>query len=464
MSKASPYNPLMWLASLRLTIVLLALSIFLIFVGTLAQVEQGIWVVVEEYFRSLIVWVKFDLFNKLLYPNSEKVLPGGFWMPGGFLLLGLLVVNLIAAHAVRYKVTARGQKLALGGVLTGLAAGLMAASVAVPVLAQAIEQNVYIMLGVWAVPMALALVGCNMLFGSRKSGIVLIHVGLILLLLGEFVTGLAADEGRMMIPERGASNYVLDDREPELAFVLALDNGNEKHVVIPRGLLRGSEDTGEPIDLSAQAGVGVQVRVDAYFENSDLSFTGDPRTPGAGTWKANEQPEVSGTTMNAADMPSAMVTLLADGKSIGQFLFSTWHVIAPRPIEIDGKTYTVQLRFKRTYLPYTVQLNDFTNDTFTGTQVARNYASDLRLIDPQGLPREAYIKMNQPLRYDGKAFFQSGFFQPPLPRNTGTILQVVDNPGSWIPYMSCVIVTVGLCAQFGFSLARYGRRVAAKGI
>ena len=90
---------------------------------------------------------------------------------------------------------------------------------------------------------------------------------------------------------------------------------------------------------------------------------------------------------------------------------------------------------------------------------ASSYSADLRLETPNaGDTREAFIKMNQPLRYDGKAFFQAGFFQTPLNRNMGTILQVADNPGAWVPYLSCVIVAVGLGMHFVVSLLRYGRR------
>ena len=50
------------LASLQLTVVLMALSIGLVFVGTLAQVDDGIWTVVEKYFRSAFVLVPLQLF------------------------------------------------------------------------------------------------------------------------------------------------------------------------------------------------------------------------------------------------------------------------------------------------------------------------------------------------------------------------------------------------------------------
>ena len=45
------------LASLQLTVVLFALSIGLIFFGTVAQMDYGIWTVVDRYFWSWAVWV-----------------------------------------------------------------------------------------------------------------------------------------------------------------------------------------------------------------------------------------------------------------------------------------------------------------------------------------------------------------------------------------------------------------------
>src|SRR3990170_2364814 len=55
------------LASLRLTVVLFALSIFLVFAGTLAQVDQGVWDVVNHtYFRVWFARVDFLGFERLV--------------------------------------------------------------------------------------------------------------------------------------------------------------------------------------------------------------------------------------------------------------------------------------------------------------------------------------------------------------------------------------------------------------
>ncbi len=50
------------------------------------------------------------------------------------------------------------------------------------------------------------------------------------------------------------------------------------------------------------------------------------------------------------------------------------------------------------------------------------------------------IYMNQPLRYDGKAFYQASYGKG----DTLSILQVVSNPGWLLPYISCALITLGL--------------------
>src|SRR5438128_10074825 len=85
------------LASLRLTVVLFALSMVLVFVGTLAQMDEGIWTVVTRYFRSFGVWVPFQLFVKLGQvffgvPKTVQIADHwGFPFPGGWTLGSLLL-------------------------------------------------------------------------------------------------------------------------------------------------------------------------------------------------------------------------------------------------------------------------------------------------------------------------------------------------------------------------------------
>ena len=106
------------LSSLRLTVVLFGLSIFLVFAGTLAQRYHDIWFVVHYYFRTLIAWIDVKVF----FPTDWEV-SGVFPFPGGWTLGALLTVNLLAAHLSRFKVTGTGKQLGLGSGL--IAAGIL---------------------------------------------------------------------------------------------------------------------------------------------------------------------------------------------------------------------------------------------------------------------------------------------------------------------------------------------------
>ena len=101
------------LTSLKLTIVCLAAGMILIFAGTIAQVHLGIWEAQQRYFQSIVVW----------WPAESR----GFQIPifpGGHLIGGVLLVNLIAAHIKRFQWSLRklGIHLIHAGLIIMLAA------------------------------------------------------------------------------------------------------------------------------------------------------------------------------------------------------------------------------------------------------------------------------------------------------------------------------------------------------
>ena len=88
-------NILKPIASLRLTVVLLSLAMLLIYAGTWAQIDEGIWQVQRKFFHSIFVWIDFQLFFPRPKPGHARI-PGGFPMLGGYTLGLLLIVNLLA--------------------------------------------------------------------------------------------------------------------------------------------------------------------------------------------------------------------------------------------------------------------------------------------------------------------------------------------------------------------------------
>lgn len=370
--------------SLRLTVVLLALSIILIFAATLDQVNLGVWAVQQKYFQTFFVLWKF----------GEVPVP---IFPGGYFIGGLLFINLIAAHIYRFKLT-------------------------------------------W-----------------RKTGIFLTHFGIILLLIGELLSGLLQEDFQMRLAEGETKNYSESPRFNELAVIDTTNPEFDDVVAIPEAMLaRG--------DVVQHPKLPFRIVPKIYYPNANLemrpagsSAPPSPATTGAGvqiiatplpiTYKPNEQ-----------NFPAAFVELDAPEGPIGTWLVST-DLTRVQHFDYGGRSWKIALRFQRAYKPFALTLLKFSNDLYAGTDIPKNYSSRLRLTTPDGHDdREVLIYMNNPLRYAGLTFYQSSFDGPQT-----TILQVVRNPSWRLPYIACIMMAVGLVVQFGIHLTGFFRKRRAAG-
>jgi hypothetical protein len=140
--------------------------------------------------------------------------------------------------------------------------------------------------------------------------------------------------------------------------------------------------------------------------------------------------------------------------SPGTWLVSEW-LEQPQTFTANGRTWQLQLRPERFYLPFSLRLLRFQHDVYEGTDIPKNFSSRLVLNRPDtGEHREVLIYMNNPLRYDGRTFYQASFDTD----NQGTVLQVVKNPGWLTPYLACVLIATGMVVQFLSHLIPFLRR------
>lgn len=386
------------LASLRLTVALLAFAMALIFLGTIAQTRLGVWEAIDTYFRAPIAWV-----DPALLAPYQAAQPGDHWtdrvripLPGGATIVVLMIVNLVAAHAVRFKAS------------------------------------------------------------RRRIGIIVLHAGLILLLVGELVTGAFSDEGMMSIDEGRSSSFFEDLRQAELAIVDPSDPALDRVVTVPHTLLAQAAKQGRPI---SDPRLPFAITVESWMTNAALGEARGPSPATEGIGRRLGALQIAserGVDGGGSDAPAAYLTLHSGGKALGTWLVST-RLIEPQRVETGGAPVWIALRYRRTDLPYTLHLRDFRHDMFTGTTIPKNFSSDIRLVDPQrGVDREVRIWMNNPLRYAGRTFYQASY----KPDGSGTVLQVVRNPGWLLPYISCALVAGGMMLHFGMALTGFLRRRA----
>jgi hypothetical protein len=380
------------ITSLKLTIVCLVAAMVLILAGTLAQVHLGIHEAQQRYFQSLFVW----------WPPESS----GFKIPifpGGHLIGAVLLINLIAAHAKRFR---------------------------------------------WA---------------WRKLGIHLTHAGLIIMLAGGLFTDLFAVESHMRLSQGDTKNYSEHPRLMELAVIDATDPEFDQVTAIPETLLRRKRMIEHP-------SLPFQIVVRNFFQNSRLQTLSES-TNGARPI-ANQGP---GAQIAVQSVPRAtgvderdVVTAAIEIVPI-DFVTARWRIArhlaglgctwCAAGFSCAGRTWQLVMRPARYYKPFSVTLQKFTHEKYAGTEIPKNFASRMTLIDPErAVNRDVLIYMNHPLRYRGETFYQAGFQQD----DSATILQEVHNPSFIAPYVACVIVATDCSCQFGYHLVGFsdGERTA----
>lgn len=284
-----------------------------------------------------------------------------------------------------------------------------------------------------------------------KAGMWLVHAGLVILFAGEFVAGMMQVDTNMSIEVGQTVNYVESYKTMELAVIDVTDPTWDEVYSVPDTLLSRGGTISVP-------GTPITLNVKKHYANAELSALppGIPpsmATAGAGPGVlVQERPLVSAD--NEMNLPTAFVEITTAGQSQGIWLVSA-AMNAPQSFTYNGRTYTLSMRLLRQYLPYAFTLKQFRHDVYPGTQIPKNFSSLVQVVNPsQKESREVLIYMNQPLRYEGKTFYQASFGKD----DTLSILSVVENPGWLLPYISCVLVSLGLLVHFAIVLRRSLKR------
>ena len=241
----------------------------------------------------------------------------------------------------------------------------------------------------------------------------------------------------------------------ELAVTDTTDNDLDQVTAIPESVLKNNRT----IDHWS---LPFRILVRNFYQNSRLkmlSQTGNGAqaiaNQGPGAMIAVE-PIPRTTAQDERDVPAAAIEIQSkdSGSSLGTWLV-TDALGAPQGFSCGGRTWKIAMRTARYYKPYSVTLQKFTHEKYAGTEIPKNFASKVTLIDPErNVNRDVLIYMNHPLRYRGETFYQAGF----QPDDRATILQVVHNPSFLAPYVACVIVAAGLLVQFGIHLVGFARK------
>ena len=269
----------------------------------------------------------------------------------------------------------------------------------------------------------------------KKLGIVILHLGGILLLVGGGLTAIFSSEGNMVIEEGAQSNHVEDYHFMELAIINTSAVNFDEFTIFDQPLLKRNQ-------VLAHANLNFEIEIINYLENCDPTKRNPPAgIQHKGMLKKFMLSELKPEKEDNWNRPGMIYKISNSGTNadgmygifLGQSISQT--------VSVNDKDYTIILRRKRTYLPFSIELLDFKKILHPGTDIPKSYSSDINLIE-NGAVRKILIQMNEPLRHKGYTFFQSSFIEGP--NSETTVLAVVKNYGRLFPYISSIIMCIGL--------------------
>ena len=404
-------NPLAKIfTSLKLTVTLLAFCIVLVFVGTLAQVDEGLYNAQTRYFHRWIIF-GLDLFGKKI----------PFVLPGGYLLGTLLLVNLISAHVYRFQLAVKkiGIQLAHSGVIILLVGQLVTDMMAHESQMRLTEGETK-----------------DYAEDARRCELVFLN--------GDEVTA---------IPQSllQSTNQIKIDSLPFTFRVKSFWKNSEPSFRAPMLKIAPPLTTnGVAMSFDFRPVAEIKTMDDRNVPTAMIEIFG--ANGSLGDWMVSNWATDEAMVQSVGASYARMSPQMAE-KIIGQ-------LTAPQSVVVGGKKFIFALRPERKKFPFSLTLLSATHTVYDGTDIPKDFRSRVRLQNSQTQEnRETDIFMNVPLRYAGLTFYQLQMDAGDATRSAGrtpnTVLQIVRNPGWLTPYLGCALVAAGLVVQFMFHLVGF---------
>lgn len=266
----------------------------------------------------------------------------------------------------------------------------------------------------------------------HKAGTLITHISVLVLMIGGGVTALTQKDGYITIQQGASSNLVEDYHQR----VLRIKDDQHKTLISIN-----HQDIKEGSTLRIP-NTKTSITIDQYCFHCKIVMR--PETEAAGWHRPgsrmklidtkplpDDEQNITGVefTINGIDKDQ-------DGKYLTFDKFPK-----PPTLFINNKTYTIEIGRAQRILPFTVTLNKFEEVKHPGSNMAKQYKSDVTVHDKNDT-WNVLIEMNEPLRHRGYTLYQSSFDtsgDKPL-----TVLNVVENKGQIIPYIATILMLVGL--------------------
>ncbi|MEJ6570351.1 MAG: cytochrome c biogenesis protein ResB [Akkermansiaceae bacterium] len=271
---------------------------------------------------------------------------------------------------------------------------------------------------------------------AKNIGINITHVGVFLLMIGSVITAYTTTEGHISIREGAESSTFQNSHDVEIAVTDRSDAEYDNTTTFTQGFFHSDQTFSDDA-------VPLSFKVINFYKNCSPVARGDSDSSAqlkgrAANIKLKELPG-DNKDQNMRGVEVEISGLSADQN--GTYVFIAHPEWKPAELTADnGKTYEISLRAKHHQLPFSIYLKDFEKLDHAGTSMARAYSSKVKVTQDEST-EDIKIYMNHPLRRNNYTLYQASFSQRGIET---TVLQVVYNRGQLMPYISVVVIFIGL--------------------
>ena len=291
----------------------------------------------------------------------------------------------------------------------------------------------------------------------ENLGTIVTHIGALALLFGGFLTAAFSYEGGMVLPEGETSGYISDYNDVELAVIDHSAIDHDHVTAFEKGWLH------EGKVLRANA-LPFELEIIDFCRNCQIMKRSEPVTNGephhgfAANFQVTPAPLENESERNQA---GAVFHLKGAGAPIDGIYSIFENMPVEQSVEVKGVKYGLLLRRAQTHLPFKIHLMKFSKGVHPGTDIASSYKSEVTVLD-SGVEQRVTIQMNEPLRYKGYTLYQASFVEGGASGGGETsVLAVVHNVGRVFPYISSIIMCIGLLLHLLLMIPKLIRGKAA---
>ena len=259
----------------------------------------------------------------------------------------------------------------------------------------------------------------------KKISTTIIHISILLLLFGSFITMKYNDEGLIIINENEKCNKMINKNKYTL------------------GILDKNNKIGEFIDVNSKkinSNNEFNFKINQISQNSDIKnrtfFLNEKNASGIAKFY-----KLYSISNFVEEKNKFSITCYLFNNSEKKIFYLLEDIFNFKTINLNNKSYFYTLNKSIEILPFSLYLTNFKKEIYPGTIIPKSYTSNIIIKESNGLEWKFNIEMNKPFIYKNYTFYQTSYFENNL--KNGTILTVVKNNGKIFPYLSCILILLG---------------------